>query len=250
MFSPCFRDLLKQFRFAADEDQLFATLDKGTWMLGFEQFALGHHVDLGRPPEQAIRLTSYHPDWVDEAVGRAYFVDDPIHEASVHFASAFSWRRISEQIDVTNRQRRTMYRAERFGLAEGITVPVHMPGDFRGTCSFAGRSTVKSTEDAEAMADVIGRHAFEAARRIMRKRARAGERFGKLPKLTRRQVEVLVFLGRGKTDPEIAAILKISEFTAHEHVEKIRLAYGGAQRTFLIGRALFDGHLSYEEILA
>lgn len=249
MFMPDFRELLMQFRLAANEDQLFAALDKGTWMLGFEQFALGHHVDLGRPPEQAIRLTSYHPDWVDEAVGRSYFIDDPVHMASVHFASAFSWRRIPQQINVINRQRKTMRRAGCFGLTEGITVPVHMPGDFRGTCSFGGRSTVKSIDDTEAMADVIGRHAFEAARRIMRKRARVGERFGELPRLTLRQVEVLGLLGRGKTDPEIADILHISEFTAHEHVEKIRLAYGGAQRTFLILRTLFDGYLSFDEAL-
>lgn len=44
--------------------------------------------------------------------------------------------------------------------------------------------------------------------------------------------------------------LHISEYTAHEHVEKIRLAYGGAQRTFLISRTLFDGYLSFDEVLA
>lgn len=84
----------------------------------------------------------------------------------------------------------------------------------------------------------------------MRSWVRRRERLREMPRLTQRQLDVLVLLGRGKSDPEIASLLGVSQSTAHEHVENIRRAYGGAQRTYLIARALFDGQISYSDILA
>ena len=54
---------------------------------------------------------------------------------------------------------------------------------------------------------------------------------------------------RGKTDPEIADVMRISRGTAHDHVEAVRRAYGNAQRPYLVLRALYDGNLTFPDVL-
>lgn len=138
--------------------------------------------------------------------------------------------------------------ARRYGLAEGFTVPVHVPGEYQGTCNFGARSLDKLAPDALPRAQLVGAFAFEAARRIVRARRRVGRR-GDIPALTARQLDCVTLVAIGKTDWEIGRILGISESTAHEHIEAARKRYGVAKRTQLVIRALFDGQISFSDVL-
>lgn len=158
-----FKFLLRGFADATDEGRLHAVLDEAVHALGFEQFAMGHHVDLTGPPRDAIRLTSYHADWIDESVERRYFVDDPVHKASVRCATGFLWSDIPTLIDVSGRQQCILERARRFGLVEGYTVPVPVPGEYRGTCSFGARSTLRLRPDALPLCQLIDTYARAAS---------------------------------------------------------------------------------------
>lgn len=245
-----FWNLIDRIRAASMEDELLNLLDEGTRFIGFTQFALGHHVDLKQPPDAAIRLTNYNPAWIRESIGRKYYRDDPVHRASVLDNAPFAWGDLKHMIDLTSKQSDILRRAAQFGLHNGVTVPLHLPGEYRGTCSFAGGVVSGQAGRVLGLAHLVGTYAFQAARRIMKSRHRSRSILAALPDLTERQLEVLILLGRGKSDAEIGDILGISQHTAHEHVENIRLAYGGAQRTYLIGRALFDGQITYDEILS
>ena len=87
--TPDMNSLLDLFRAASNEDRLQHALDITTRMLGFTQFAMGHHVDLLRPPDDAIRLSTYNEDWVSYGLERGYFSDDPIHAASTKTVIGF-----------------------------------------------------------------------------------------------------------------------------------------------------------------
>lgn len=242
------QEFIRECNLATDEEQLFAALDESTRRLGFEQFAMGHHVDLSGPPEDAIRLTTYHPDWVEIAVGRGYFLDDPVHAASNKTAIGFLWSDVPKLIQMTERQGKILETARQYGLSEGFTVPVHVPGEYRGTCSFGAASLDRLTDDSLPTAQLVAAFSFEAARRIMRaKRRRAGD--AEIPALTQRQLDCITLVAGGKTDWEIGRILGISQATAHEHVENARKRYGVAKRSQLIIRALFDGQISFSDIL-
>lgn len=78
-----FSAYVRRFSSASGEDDLYSILDDLTRELGFKQFALGHNIDLARPPADAIRLTSYDPDWVERVAEQGYLLDDPIHAASM-----------------------------------------------------------------------------------------------------------------------------------------------------------------------
>ena len=238
---------LNAFRSALSEDDLKEALVRVTRVLGFSQFAMGHHVDLAHPPSGVIRLSTYNDDWVSHILERGYFAEDPIHLASTKTVNGFAWHDVGDIIDLTPRHKQILSEAIGFGLGAGFTVPVHLPGEYQGTCSFAARSLDHLHKTALPVAQLCGTFAFEAARRIMRRKLKLQETG--VPELTYRQLEALVLVGRGKTDREIGQILGISRSTAHEHVEGVRKAYGNAQRAYMIVSALFDGQIAFTDLL-
>jgi LuxR family quorum-sensing system transcriptional regulator CciR len=250
MFSGIdFKNFIMRFEQAADEELLCAVLDDVTHALGFRQFAMGHHVDLTGPPEDAIRLTTYDPQWIEQSLGERYFIDDPVHLASTRTATGFLWSDVGKLIGMNARHHRILEAADDRGLRHGFTVPVHVPGEYRGTCSFGAETLERLIPNALHLAQMMGSFAFEAARRIMRKRSSHAIDSLRVPQLTQRQRDAIALIGRGKGDWEISRIMGISPSTAHEHVENARLAYGGAPRPNLVVRALFDGQISFSEIL-
>ncbi|MDB5724236.1 MAG: hypothetical protein JWQ16_990 [Novosphingobium sp.] len=149
-------------RTVANEDELRLILADMTRRLGFEQFALNHHVDLIGPPTDAIMLMNYDPAWIDRALSQGYHLDDPVHAASARSAFGFAWRDVPFMIRMSARQRRILHEAWSYGLCDGFTVPVHVPGEYRGTCSFGARH-VDLDQQRMIMAQMVGLGAFEAA---------------------------------------------------------------------------------------
>lgn len=245
--ASCLDALLSMFQSAKSEADLHAALENATRTLGFSRFAMGHHVDLARPPDDAISLSTYSQSWVSHHVGRRYYSDDPIHIASTKTVVGFLWRDVGNFIKLTARHRQILTEAAAFGLGEGFTVPVYLPGEYHGTCSFGANSLDGLIPGALPIAQLCGTFAFETGRRIMRSRSRIP--IEPTPILTARQHEALILVGRGKTDAEIGHILGVSRATAHEHVEAVRHSYGNAQRPFLIARALFDGQVAFSDLL-
>jgi DNA-binding CsgD family transcriptional regulator len=56
--------------------------------------------------------------------------------------------------------------------------------------------------------------------------------------VTRREAEILFWIGRGKTDPEIARLLSISPRTVQKHLEHIFAKLGVETRTAAVMRSL------------
>lgn len=243
-----FKSTLNRMLHIREESDLYVELERSARELGFTQFAMGHHVDLEAPAEDVIRLTNYDPDWVARSLGEGFFAHDPVHRASMKTATGFLWSDIPNMIRLTAAQSKILGAARSYGLIEGYTVPVHVPGEYRGTCSFGASSLDHLRPNALLLANMMGIWAFEAARRILRARSLVPAEPREVPNLTERQRDSLVLVARGKADGEIGILLGISAATAHEHVENVRRAYGYAQRPYLIARALFDGQISFGEI--
>lgn len=97
------------------------------------------------------------------------------------------------------------------------------------------------------LAQLAGMFAFEGARRIW---IRRGERApGAQPVLTDRQRDCVLWAARGKSDWEISRILGVGEETVIRHIKQARERYGVQKRTLLAIRTLFDGTLSFNDIL-
>lgn len=202
-------------------------------------------LDLAGLARGAVHLDNYPRGWQREFIHQRYFADDPVHIACQRAARPFLWRDLPQLLALNRQQTAILATARSAGLADGLTVPIHVPGDFSGSCSFAVRR--RQVSDALGpSAQFFGCYAFETARRLAQRRhGLAPERIA----LTTRQLDCVVLVARGKTDSESAELLGISRETAQEHVEAAKAKLRVAARTQLVARALYHGIISYGDIL-
>lgn len=212
--------------------------------LGFQYFALTHHVDIVAASGSAIRLHNYPAQWADYYDGNALGVVDPVHRASHVTSVGFCWSRMPLMIPLTAADHRMLALGREQGIGDGFTVPAHVPGEARGSCSFANETGQPMPDAMLPLAQLAGNFAFEAARRLWSGR-------GHLPParvLTDRQRDCVLWVARGKGDWEIGQILGISEETVALHIRNACERYGVNKRTLLVIRALFDGTLTFTDL--
>jgi LuxR family quorum-sensing system transcriptional regulator CciR len=239
----CLEDFVRQLLATDNIDDLGAALDCVTRLLGFEYFALTEHVNPRAHPS-AIRLHSYPQGWVDRFEDAELGPVDPIHRASSMYGVAFAWDELPDRITLTARDRLILSAAADHGIFGGFTVPANVPGAISGSCSFAGLRS-RPLPGTRILAQIAGLYAFEAARRLWHDPA--SMRDGKA--MTDRERDCVIWVGRGKTDWEIAQILGISHETVIRHVKNARQRYEADKRTLLVVRALFDGSISFRDLL-
>jgi LuxR family quorum-sensing system transcriptional regulator CciR len=235
-----FRDSARRCRSIAS---LRSLLEDAARELGFDFFALLHHASLGPRTDGMVRIDNYPDDWADEFLTRGFESSDPVHHACRRTHDAFQWAKIGKIIQLAPKQRLILKRSRKFGIGTGFTIPVNIPGEPSGSCSFAVRRGTELPEAALMNAQLIGTYAFDAARRLNRL---SGVK--KPPRLSRRQIECLYLLSAGKTDWEIAVILGISVETARQYVKSARAAYNAVNRTHLAVLALRDDILRFEDL--
>jgi LuxR family quorum-sensing system transcriptional regulator CciR len=105
--------------------------------IGFDYYALTHHVDILKEPESAIRVTNYPVKWADYYDAHALGVSDPVHRASHVTSVGFGWSEIVRMIPLTANDRRLLEQGRAEGIGDGFTIPANVPGEARGSCSFA-----------------------------------------------------------------------------------------------------------------
>src|SRR5690349_16555673 len=101
-----FRDYVRMVTEAKNADDLANALAEVSTQLGFDYFALTHHVDIVREPEAAIRVTNYPARWADYYDDNALGISDPVHRASHVTSVGFSWADLPAMIPLTANDRR------------------------------------------------------------------------------------------------------------------------------------------------
>ena len=228
------------------EVELAEALTNVTRELGFTYFALTHHVDIRRAPQPAIRLHNYPDDWVQYYDDNSLGVSDPVHRASHMTSVGFAWSEIPRLVALTPGDHEILSRGGAKGIGDGFTVPANVPGETHGSCSFANPAGTAIREEELPLAQLVGAFAFEAARRLWRVRSPG---LAPAPKLTDRQRECILWVARGKSDWEISRILGIEHETVIRHLKQARERYGVAKRTMLAVHALFDGSISFTDVM-
>jgi LuxR family quorum-sensing system transcriptional regulator CciR len=226
--------------------ELDALLSDFAARLGFDYFALVHHVDLRQPKGAVVALWSYPEAWVEEYLAESMATNDPVHLASHRINIGFRWDQIGRLIPVTSAHHRIRERTRRAGIDDGFTVPANIPGEANGSCSFAVARGHSLPTPSLPAAQLLGAFAFHAARRLAVGRASACE---PPPRLSPRQLDCVVLAGRGYTDGEAGSALGIAEDTVTEYLDEARHRYGVSRRATLILRAIFDGQIALSDVL-
>lgn len=240
--------LVQEMTSCASVEELGMALAMATTEMGFQRYALTHHVDattiLG---PTAMRLHNYPEEWVEHYDRQALVFCDPVHRASHMTNLGFRWSSIEQMIVLTKSDREILQMGRERGIADGFTIPANIPEEARGSVSFVVRTGNSVPEPMLHLAKVVGDHAFEAARRLTFGR---GQRSAPLlPRLTDRQRDCVLWVARGKSAGEIAIIMNLSKETVTEHITQACMRYGVNKRTLLVIRTVFDGTLTIPDIL-
>lgn len=228
----------------AGADDLRLLLEEVARELGFHYFALLHHRSVRSRSDQLVRIDNYPDGWAEELLTRHDIAADPVHLASLRTNAGFGWDKLGEFLPLSSSQRDILDRSRHHGLGPGFTVPANVPGEPSGSCSFAVERGRSLPERRLQCAELIGVHAFRAARRIYGFSAA-----GAIPRLSRRELQCLRYVAAGKTDWEIATILGISVETARQYVKRARAAYDVVSRAQLVACGLRDALVSFDEAI-
>ena len=223
--------------------------------MGFDYYALLHHVSLSSYSQsldhmergELVALSTYPESWVATYVERNIVAEDPILLASQRTNVGFRWDEIGKIIDLTPAHHEIRIETARAGIENGFTVPAHVPGEANGSCNFAMRCGRPLPVANLQMAQLVGAFAFQAARELVRKAER--RHLDPPPKLTHRQLECIVLVGKGYTEGQIGRTLGISDETVKRHLKEARLVYDVPKSVQVLVRALFDGQVPLTELL-
>lgn len=227
---------------AATPDEMAGTMAEIAQQLGFQYFALTHHV--ADPRRDGIYIHNYPDHWSETYATHKLGLSDPVHRACHRTNWAFRWTMIPRLIPLTRKDREHLLRGREAGIGDGYTVPVSVNGEAPGSCSFANATDLPMRADVLLVAELVGSYAFKVAREFTsRKPMCTGEAI-----ITDRQRDCAQWAARGKSDWEISQILGISKETATSHIKGACARYQVNKRITLIGRMLEDGTLTINDI--
>ena len=227
-------------------------LSVATRALRFDHFALIQRVN-ARLPIGPIALSDYPDRWVERLGATACYVHDPVLAACEKSAVPFAWDAIPALVALSSHQKASMADAHAAGLEQGYAVPIRMPGAVSGLCSFVVTGGRDLPAESLPAAQYLASFAFAAARRLITERALAaggdGEQAPGVTRLTQRQLDCVVLAARGKSNWVAGKLLGLSPDTVHKYLESAKARYGVSSRTELVVRALYDGQLSFKDVI-
>ena len=225
--------------------------------MGFDIVTLFHHVDLSRASHsldhmhsgQMIGFSTCSPAWSEHYCRQNLLAVDPRVRATRRTASPFSTQEIGKMIPITAVHRSMVETQRRYDLGEGFTIPLHFPGEPSASCTFSMLCGRQLPSQNFGMAHWIATLAFQAGRTML-SRARNEGMMAESPRLTERQLQCTVLVGRGLSEDEIAARLGVSGETVKRHLKEARRTYGVTKSVQLVTESLRLGHITLRDIFS
>ncbi len=234
---------IRSLQNACDQTSLYDSLCEVTDILGFHYFALSRHPNRVSDKRVEAPIHNYPEGWADEYEHKKLFLADPVHRACHRWACGFRWKELSNIIPLQTHDAFMIDQAKRFGIEEGFTIPTNVPGAIRGSVTFATMTGQAFPESQLLDAQACGSILFQSARMI------AGDlAYSPRGRLTDRQLECVLWAGRGKTNSEIATILDIEPDTVKKHLSAAFVRYDVVKRGSLAYGAMLEGVLCLTDV--
>lgn len=236
---------LQRLAECSSPEALTAAVDALGRPLGVNHWLYAIDLPLANAGRGQFTLGGYPPAWVARYLERDYLQLDPIVSHCHDRATPLLWQDAQPVGRLAGnphqRRIRQMFgEAREFGLAAGISIPLHGPGPAWGLMSFAtDAQTGPALTAGLPHLHLLAHFTHEAARRF----ARPGLPL-RLPPLTRRERECLFWASQGKTSWEIGQLLLIAERTAIFHLQNAAQKLGVCGRQAAVARAISLGMIS------
>jgi LuxR family quorum-sensing transcriptional regulator LasR len=213
---------------------------------GFDKVLYGLVPSRHAKLENAILMSNYSPEWREHYDSERLAYVDPTVSHCLSSCLPIVW---APETFGRPAERALYEEACGHGIRSGVTLPIHGPGGEFGVISFASDAPAngKFERDIRAtipMLSLIRDYAFESSLRLTEGK-QAGE---VLPKLTRRELEVLKWVMAGKSSWEISRITSCSEATVNFHMANVRQKFNVNTRQQAVVKAISFGLLMPEDL--
>ncbi|MEN7536640.1 helix-turn-helix transcriptional regulator [Aurantiacibacter flavus] len=156
---------------------------------------------------------------------------DPLPSFALSVSGAFFWLDALDGVALTNRQRRYLKIAGRFGLGRGIGVACYGPQGRSGFLGAAWQRKEKPAVSALQWVNNVGQTSFQRYCQVVRMD-------DTVPALSNRELEVLSWMCEGKSNSVIAQILDISRSSVDMYVRRLFSKLNVTDRTAACLRGL------------
>lgn len=249
--SMVLRDKLRECR---DFQQCLDSLHEVASDLGFTQVLYARQVikpqiDSERWRPLRLNVRNFPHGW--ETVWREYECHDPYYHACFDGTLPFEWGKVQANERLSDKERAAWKYLADFGLARGMTIPIHLPN---GKFAVVSGIVDKSNADWSAIYKDNRENMFHMSHifhNTITEKGYADQVDVATPNiLSPRERECLSWAALGKTSPEIAMILDRSVETVRLHIKNAMLKLDASTRTHAVAKAVQLGVLEGESFFA
>lgn len=244
--STC-HELIEAANQAASVEELHTLCSFICERAGFDYFLYGAVLAVSMVRPQTFIISGYPSEWWQRYQERNYIRVDPVLQHTTERNTVpLDWHDVDPAAYAHGDQVRTfMSEAEDFGLASGVSFPVHgREGEYAilslATRDDHGHARARIIESMPYVQLLAG-YVHEAARRIFEQ---GNDVTVARPQLTDREKECLLWAAEGKTSWDTARILAISERTVLFHLHNAAHKLDVSNRAHAVARAVSQGYIT------
>lgn len=189
-------------------------------------------------------------DWKRYYFDQGYHKTDPVALTHHGFRGAYTWSDV-KSLDPSKTEQAIWSEARDGGMREGLIVPIAPRRPIQTTVRLTTEEERFAPEALPLLQSIAVIYAFATSSHCMSPQDVVENTTAKLPApaqskevLTERELECLYWSARGKSNPEIATILKLSRHTVNTHIENAKRKLGVATRVQAVAIAHRLGLLS------
>ncbi|AYG70505.1 LuxR family transcriptional regulator [Rhizobium sp. CCGE531] len=237
-----FGRFLDQTHTIAQSKQLFEHLSAFALNLGCAWIAYGP-LTTERKVLQPVRCPSFeilnYPDeWQKRCLEMGYDRKAPIIKESRMRSGPIQWREAYVGPSTTPSERRIFDEAASFGVRSGITIPLRSSAGSFAIMSFAQQIEREFHQRAIAYLQLAAIHFHLRLTNVANSNA-----LEKVPELSLREKECILWVARGKSSWDIGIIMSISENTVNFHIKNVMRKLDAASRTVAAIKAINLGFI-------
>ncbi|MFO7805428.1 MAG: LuxR family transcriptional regulator [Paracoccaceae bacterium] len=178
-------------------------------------------------PEDWVILSTQSPDYMETFLGEGLYTHAPMIRWALENNGACSWRLLEELVNtgmLTENERRVIAFNRKHDVTAGYTLSFRSVSDrTKGAIGLVAKPGM-TQDEVEEVWDEHG-DAITVANSVMHLKLLTLPYSGARP-LTKRQIEVLQWVGDGKTTQDIAVLLELTPATVEKHLRLAREALG------------------------
>ncbi|MFA6630319.1 MAG: LuxR family transcriptional regulator [Sulfuricurvum sp.] len=205
--------------------------------LGFDNFVYALRIPENFADSRLIVVNGYPELWVDHYFQNAYYTSDPVMTYCAKSILPIEWKNLP--IEPGSSEFKMMNDAKKFGLQNGVSMPIHTPHGEFGILSFSIDNDTPAAHETTyrslPFVQILASHIHETLRRI------SGLYDEALRPLSKREQECLKWAADGKAAWEIAHILRISERTVNFHLNNTMQKLEVCNRQHAVAKATLKG---------